>query len=117
MELRLPKAKGLSGAMKRALKIAGLVMAILVVAAGSFCTYVAIRGIPSYRILQIKFQVKSTPQSVARGRKLVGLLCVSCHLDSATGALTGKHMEDVPAQFGSIYAPNITQDKNYGVGS
>lgn len=103
--------------MKKALKITGMVLAVLAIAAGAFLGYVNIRGIPSYPVPRIQFQAQSTPQRIERGRKLARLLCVSCHFDPATGALTGKYMSDVPAQFGLIYGPNITQDKVHGIGS
>ena len=37
-------------------------------------------------------------------------------MDRATGKLTGQRMKDAPAEFGEIHAPNITQDKTYGIG-
>ncbi|HEX7289132.1 MAG TPA: c-type cytochrome [Candidatus Angelobacter sp.] len=103
--------------MKKAFKIGGLLLAVMVIAGGVFMAYVALRGIPSYPVPRLELRVQATQDSVARGRKLARLLCVSCHLDPATGALTGKHMPDVPAKFGVVYSPNITQDKTYGIGS
>jgi len=103
--------------MRKVLKGAAVVVMVLVAAAGGFTAYVAIRGIPSYTHPAIQFHVESTPQAVAHGRKLVRLLCMDCHFDPATRALTGKRMRDVPAKFGTIVAPNITQDSVHGIGS
>src|SRR3974390_1457323 len=103
--------------MRKILKSIGILMCALSVAAVGFAAYVAIRGIPFYTHPVIQFHVKFTPESVARGRKLARLLCMDCHFDPATRALTGKRMRDVPAKFGTIFAPNITQDSVHGVGS
>ena len=103
--------------MRKVLKRAAIVVAILVVAAGGLAIFVAVRGIPSYAHSPVRFHVESTPQAVLHGRKLVRLLCMDCHFDPTTRALTGKRMRDVPAKFGTIFAPNITQDVAHGIGS
>lgn len=95
--------------MRKVLKRAAIVVAILVVAAGGLAIFVAVRGIPSYAHPPVRFHVESTPQAVLHGRKLVRLLCMDCHFDPTTRALTGKRMRDVPAKFGTIFAPNITR--------
>jgi len=103
--------------VKKILKGIAIVVAVLASAGGVLASFVAIRGIPSYSRPAIQFHAESTPQSVAHGRKLVHLLCMNCHFDPATRALTGKRMRDVPAKFGTIFAPNITQDAVNGIGS
>ena len=45
------------------------------------------------------------------------LLCAGCHLDNDTGTLAGKHMIDLPAQFGSAHSANITRDPETGIGT
>ena len=45
------------------------------------------------------------------------MLCAACHMDSATGALTGKRMPDLPGQFGESWSRNITADPVKGIGS
>ncbi|MEQ9426918.1 MAG: c-type cytochrome [Cyclobacteriaceae bacterium] len=45
------------------------------------------------------------------------MLCANCHINRATGKLTGTQMLDAPPEFGTIYSPNITQDKEYGIGN
>lgn len=103
--------------MKKFLKIVLIVLAVVVVAVIGFVSFIAIRGIPSYPTQKIDFKVESTPERVQRGKKLASMLCVKCHLDPATGKLTGKLMADVPADFGTIHSRNITQDPEVGIGS
>ena len=45
------------------------------------------------------------------------MLCASCCIDPATGALTGHAMTDAPGRFRArIFSQNITQDREYGIG-
>lgn len=53
---------------------------------------------------------------VAKGEKIVRLSCVHCHLGS-DGKLSGDLFNKTEPRFGEIYAPNITQSKNHGIGS
>ena len=103
--------------MRKVLKFAGLVLAALVVAIGGFLMYVQIDGIPRYPVEKVSLRVEATPERLARGRKLVGVLCADCHLDPATGQLTGRYMSDAPKEFGEIYSSNITRHPVKGIGS
>ena len=102
--------------MKKIIKVVGKLLLILVVLIGSYLVYVSVRGIPSYEAQPVSFTLQSTPEAIARGGKLVGMLCANCHLDVESGKLVGGRMFDAPAEFGEIYAPNITQDNEYGIG-
>jgi len=82
--------------VRKILKWVAIVMAFLGVSTGSWAIFIAVRGIPSYDHPVIQFRAESNPE-VAHGRKLVRLLCMDCHFDPATGALTGKRMHDVPS--------------------
>lgn len=53
--------------MRKVLKRAAIVVAILVVAAGGLAIFVAVRGIPSYAHPPVRFHVESTPQAVLHG--------------------------------------------------
>lgn len=102
--------------MKKVFKIVGIALGaliILIIATGLFINF---RGIPSYEPPDIAYQHTSSPQVVARGKKLASMLCAGCHLNNETGKLTGKHMTDAPPDFGMIYSANITQDSTYGIG-
>jgi mono/diheme cytochrome c family protein len=103
--------------MRRALKILGLVLAVLVVLVGGFLLYVQIDGIPRYPVEKVAFRADPTPERLARGKKLATVLCANCHMDPTTRQLTGKHMSDAPAEFGAIYSPNITRHPTKGIGS
>ncbi|PHN01811.1 cytochrome c [Flavilitoribacter nigricans DSM 23189 = NBRC 102662] len=102
--------------MKKGLKYGGIALGVIVVLAliGGFT--INYRGIPSYEVNIPDYQLNSTPESIARGKKLTLTLCAGCHRDPETGQLTGAQMKDAPAEFGTIYSQNITQDKEYGIG-
>ena len=56
-------------------------------------------------------------ERVARGKLSIEMLCAGCHMDSATGGLTGKRMPDLPTQFGEAWSRNITAHPVKGIGS
>lgn len=102
--------------MKKALKIIGAIAAIVIILILIGVTIVSVRGIPTYPVEQISFELNSTPESVERGRKLASVICANCHANQQTGKLTGQQMMEAPPEFGVIYSANITQDKTYGIG-
>ncbi|MTI41328.1 c-type cytochrome [Fulvivirga lutimaris] len=102
--------------MKKVLKIAGAIVAVVIIIILIGVTIISVRGIPTYPVEQISFELKSTPESVERGRKLASVICANCHANQETGKLTGQQMMEAPPEFGTIYSANITQDKTYGIG-
>jgi mono/diheme cytochrome c family protein len=103
--------------MKTTLKWLGLALAAVVALVAAAVAYVAATPIPHYPVVQVDFPVDVTPERVARGKRSAQMLCAGCHMDSATGALTGKRMPDLPGQFGESWSRNITADKAKGIGS
>lgn len=103
--------------MKKLLKWVGIILGVIVLCIAGFAMYVQFSGIPSYPIQQVTLQVESTPEKVARGRKLAQMLCVACHFDPQTKQLSGKHMAELPKEFGIAYSRNITQHKTLGIGA
>ncbi|WP_303311323.1 cytochrome c [Hymenobacter sp. BT730] len=104
--------------MKKIFKILGGLLALVAVAILGFVVWVQARGIPTYDPPKMAVQpVAITPARVLQGEKIVTAMCADCHLDRSTNALTGKFMNDLPPEFGKIYAANITQDKTHGIGS
>lgn len=103
--------------MKKNFKFLGIGVVTLLAIIGVFLIYVAATDIPSYKTQKIDFYVKSTPESIERGKKLTMMLCAMCHMNNETRKLTGKKMLDAPPEFGEIYSQNITQDKEYGIGN
>ena len=103
--------------MKKLLKWLGLGLAALIVSIAAMAAYVAATPIPSYAIQKVDFPVEVTPERVARGKRSIEMLCAGCHMDSATGGLTGKRMPDLPTQFGEAWSRNITAHPVKGIGS
>jgi len=103
--------------MRKALKWLALGVGVVLVVVAALVAYVAIAPLPSYPPGKVEFRVDVTPERVARGKLTAEMLCNGCHLDSATGALTGKRMPDLPAQFGEGFSRNITAHKEKGIGS
>ena len=102
--------------MKKALKITGIILLGLIALVLIFVGYIAMSGIPSYEVEDIKYTANSSPESIERGHKLSMMLCANCHINRETGKLTGAKMLDAPPEFGEIFSPNITQHKVHGIG-
>ena len=103
--------------MKKLSKILAYLLGFIVLFFILGFVYFKVNGIPSYGVVSIDYQVESTPERLARGQKLVGSLCIGCHINRVEGNLSGGLMPDAPKEFGEIYAPNITQDDQYGIGT
>ena len=103
--------------MKTTLRWLAIVVGMVVALAGVAAAYVASTPIPRYPVGKVDFAVDVTPERVARGKLSVEMLCAGCHMDSATGGLTGKRMPDLPPQFGESWSRNITAHPVKGIGS
>lgn len=103
--------------MKKLLKIILIGLGVLAAFAVIGAIYINVRGIPVYEAKKIDYQLVSTPQTVARGKKLALVLCANCHRNPETGKLTGAQMREAPPEFGKIFSQNITSDKTYGIGT
>ncbi|MCB9051596.1 MAG: c-type cytochrome [Lewinellaceae bacterium] len=100
--------------MKKALKIVGIALGTVVLLIAAAALYFNIKGIPYYEVNAPEVTVEPTPERVARGEYIVNQTCVICHLGK-DGKLSGTLMEDDP-DFGTWYAPNITQHPEAGIG-
>ncbi|WP_420318465.1 c-type cytochrome [Ekhidna sp.] len=103
--------------MKRAIKIFGLGLAVLISIGILALIIINTQDLPSYEVEPISFERSDSEQAIERGKKLTQMLCANCHMNQSTRKLTGQRMKDAPAEFGEIYSPNITQDKTYGIGN
>lgn len=103
--------------MKKPIRILLYIVITLALILGLFVTIINIKGIPTYNVETVHFVHDSTPESIERGKALVSMLCAGCHMDRESGKLTGGKMLDAPKEFGEVYAPNITQDMEYGIGN
>ena len=81
--------------MKKVFRYLLIGLLVIVVAAGGFAAFVAMRGIPDYTPEKIALAVNATPERIAKGRKLSSMLCNGCHMDANTGKLTGRAMDEV----------------------
>ena len=102
--------------MRRALKRLGLAALGLAAIAGTAAAYVQVTGIPRFDAPRVAFSVDVTPARVARGRRSAVILCAPCHLDRSRNAFSGRAMSGAAPQFGVVYSPNITQDRQAGIG-
>ncbi len=104
--------------MKTTLRALGLLLGLAVLAAAGFVAFVAARGIPRYAPPRPPVApVLATPERLAQGEKLVLAACADCHLNRATGALSGHQLRDVTPDFGAVYSANITRDRTHGIGA
>ena len=101
--------------MKKALRYLLILLGVILIAVGGFAAFVALRGVPSYKAEKIELKVEASTARIDKGQKLAAMLCSGCHMDPNTNKLTGRHMADVP-QFGAVYAKNITQHPEQGIG-
>ena len=101
--------------MKKALRYLLIILAILILIVGGFAAFIALKGIPKYTAENINLKIAFTPQRIEKGRQLSAMLCNDCHMNSKTGKLTGRKMEEIP-QFGAVYSRNITQNAEHGIG-
>ena len=102
--------------MKKALKIIGIVLGVLILFIGGTLLYINSKGIPKYDTPEVEYSHVSSPEIVARGKKLTTMLCAGCHQNPISGEITGTQMLDAPKEFGIINAKNITQSKAHGIG-
>lgn len=70
-------------------------------------------GIPYYENQAEELYVELTDERVIEGARMAALLCSQCH-GSTDGKMGGAYMADA-ADFGEIYAPNITRHPEYGI--
>jgi len=101
--------------MRKALKYLLIVLGVILLAAGAFASFVALRGVPVYAAKPKQIKVQSTPERVLKGAHLSAMLCNDCHMDQNTGKLTGRKMDEI-SQFGSVISKNITKHPDYGIG-
>ena len=106
--------------MKKFFKITLFSVLGVVSLVGVMLLFFNFRGVPSYELAipeNIKnAKIEVTPQRVARGEKIATVLCNGCHANNEN-RLVGRQIGDLPAEFGTIYSLNITQDKEEGIGN
>lgn len=102
--------------MKKFLKILGIILGVVVLLLLGFAAYINFGPRPAFEEVEIKeINVEPTEARIERGAKLVTTICAICHVGT-NGALEGRHLMDAPPAFGKIYATNITQHPQFGIG-
>ncbi len=101
--------------MKKALKIGGIVLGLLVLLIALAALYNQVADTPNYEVKAPDLQVELDSSRLARGAKIVSATCTFCHQGEGT-QLDGRLLIDDPA-FGVIYGANITQDEKAGIGA
>lgn len=102
--------------MKKVLRIFLYLLLLVVVAVVGFVAYIQIDGIPKYKVDKIDYpDVQADSAMIARGEKIASVQCIVCHRGS-DGKLSGRLLDEVPAEFGEIHSANITQSKENGIG-
>lgn len=93
--------------MKKALKILGIIVGVVVLAIAGFVIYINAKGIPTYEVTPpASYEIYTDSASVAEGARMAGMMCINCH-GSKDRKLGGGYMFDAK-DFGEIYAPNIS---------
>ncbi len=73
-------------------------------------------GMPTYEVARVELEVEGTAQQVARGKRLVSMLCRRCHFSTVDGRLAGRELTELSPRLGKIRAPNLTRDPDVGLG-
>jgi mono/diheme cytochrome c family protein len=102
--------------MKKALRILLIVVLSLIGIIAIAAAIIHFRGIPSYEVNAPDLTVEYTPERIAKGERLVSMVCSECHRGTENNQLTGKKLLDIPKDFGIAYSANITQDDTHGIG-
>lgn len=103
--------------MKTTWKVLSLVLGIGLLGVGGVVAFVAARGIPRYTVPTVVVATPAgSPAQLELGEKIVRVSCAGCHLNPQNGRLSGGAPVDAPANFGRLYAANITQDPTHGIG-
>lgn len=98
------------------LRRASYMLGAVLLAVGVLAIYVEVDGIPKYPHETPILDVTRTPARFERGKKLVQLICIDCHMNNETHQLTGQHLAHTAPEFADVYSKNITNDPEMGIG-
>lgn len=101
--------------MKKALKILGIVLGVLILLIALVAAYNQFAPTPTYEVNAPDLKVAPDSSRIARGAQIVSATCTLCH-QGESGKLDGRFMLDDPA-FAKAYSSNITQHPEKGIGS
>ena len=101
--------------MKKVVKALLIIILILAVLLTIGYLYISTSEIPSYENQAPDIQISSDSLKIEEGARIASMVCNSCHL-SKNQVLEGNYMPDAKV-FGEIFAPNITNHPEFGIGS
>ncbi len=93
--------------MKKALKILGILLGVIVLIALIGAATIQFGSIPTYEVNAPDLKVQADSAMIAEGKRISSMLCSSCH-QGENGKLEGKFMPDLPPEFGKSWSANIT---------
>jgi mono/diheme cytochrome c family protein len=102
--------------MKKALKILGVIVGVIVLLIAAFAAWVQLTPLPKFEPQSLDITVSRDSLSVARGRKIIETGCVGCHLGE-DGKLSGRLFSRATDPFGEYWSRNITRHPEKGIGS
>lgn len=102
--------------MKKALKILGIILGVIVLLIAAFAVWVQLAPFKKYEPKSLSITVTHDSLSVARGKKVVETHCVGCHLGE-DGRLSGRLFSRATDPFGEYWSRNITNHPEKGIGS
>lgn len=98
--------------MKKAAKIIGIILSVLILFVLVFVAYLNFSPLPKYEIDILDVKLENDSLSISNGAKIAQMTCANCHL-SNDGKLGGKSLGT--DDFGELFAPNITSHPTYGI--
>ncbi len=114
----LPTEKPRSRSGRRVIRIGIWVLGVLLLLLAGFVGY-ALAFPGRYSVPTVDIRIEPSPDRVARGKALASMLfCVQCHVDPATGVMSGKRLDEIPAFLSpKPYSANITRHPEKGIGN
>ncbi len=102
--------------VKKILKILGMVLGGIAVVIVALVLFVQFGPAPTYEAVEVPaLTVSSSPEIMARGKRLVQMNCYGCHSNPESGVMEGQFFGENP--LGSAFTANITRDREHGAGA
>lgn len=101
--------------MKKVLKIVGILLGVVVLLVLCVVAWINFTPVPKYESKSIPVSQSADSAALALGQKIVQTECVICHM-GADGKLSGKVFSTGDNPFGEIWAANITNHPEKGIG-
>ena len=100
--------------MKKFLKITGIILGSIILLLLIGAAYINFSDPPIFEVNAPELTVEIDSASVAEGARMAQMTCFQCHMSG--GKLEGNLMEGEDSPFGMVWASNITQDMENGIG-